>query len=352
MRSSYRNITIGVVIFSVTVTVSVAGYIIIGETFRDALYMVVITIFSVGYSEVFPVDDSYHLASTILVIVFGCSSLLYLAGAFIQLAMEGEINRAMGDRRMTRGIESLRRHAIICGYGRMGQIMARELHEANYPFVIIEENEQRKVEAEECGYLVLVGDATEESTLVQARVEKAAALASVLPSDAANVFITLSARNLNPKITILARGEVPSTENKLIQAGANHVVLPAAIGGVRLAHMIVRPSTVHLMDNLQNATAVNKDLDQLGLKVSEVRLRDGSDFIGKTIDKVEVEGHGAFLIVAIRKSDGRLIQKPPNDCILEADDTIILLGHGGDVPALMLAPAEDPADSADMPNED
>lgn len=321
-----------------TMALSVLGYTILADaTFIDALFMVVITIFSVGYEETIRVDTALLKAYTVGVIVFGCSALLYVVGGFVQLVTEGEIKRTLGARRMTIGIESLRNHAIICGYGRMGQILARELSESNFPFVVIDNSEERRAEAEDHDLLVIHADATEEETLQSARIEHARCLATVLPSDAMNVFITLSGRNLNPDLYILARGEVPSTEAKLIQAGANHVVLPAAIGGMRMAHMIVRPSASRLIDTLDNAMAINDDLEQLGVRLSDVPIEPGSPLGGKTVGEIEVEGEGAFLIVAVRRSDGSVTRQPSGDTVVNENDTVILIGHGSEVTKLTLA---------------
>jgi voltage-gated potassium channel len=328
----------GLVAVAVVMALSVVGYLILTDaTFLDALFMVVITIFSVGYEETIRVDTPVLKGYTVGVIVLGCSALLYVVGSFVQLLTEGEINRALGARRMTIGIESLRDHVIICGYGRMGQILARELSDSKVDFVVIDNSEERIAEAKEHDLLVLHADATEEETLQTARVDQARCLATVLPSDAMNVFIALSGRNLNPDLYILARGEVPATEAKLIQAGANHVVLPAAIGGLRMAHMIVRPSASRLIDTLENAMAINDDLDQLGVCLSEITIEPGSIFGGKTIGEVEVEGEGAFLIVAIRRADGSVTRQPGGDTVVHANDTVILIGHGEGVTKLTLA---------------
>lgn len=336
MRSALRRVLTGLAFFGMTYFVAVAGYTIGGAQLLDAVYMVTITIFSVGYDEAVPVDTPVMKTFTIFVILAGCGSLLVVVGGFIQMVTEGEVTRALGARRMTVGIDKLKNHTIICGFGRMGQIIARELALQNHPFVVIDNNRERLEEAEELGYLLLDGDATHEELLVAARLEYASTLASVLPNDALNVFITLSARNLNPNITILARGELPSTEKKLIHAGANRVVLPAAIGGLRLAHMIVRPSASHLLETIENATMINDDLDQLGIRLSEIPVPEGSAYVGQTIGKIEIRGEGAFLIVGVQRADGTLVRKPGTDYLLEEGDHLVVIGHGELVPKLSL----------------
>lgn len=356
MRHSLRRVLIGFAVLGSAILGGTAGYVILaGAPVLDALFMVVITIFSVGYEETIPADTPLLKVYTIVFIVTGCSALLYIVGGLIQMGTEGELNRALGARRMTRGIESLRNHTVICGFGRMGQILAQELLSADSSFVVIERNDERRTLAEQMGCLVLDADATTEEALIEAQVGRARCLATVLPVDADNVFITLSARNLNPTLKIYARGELPSTEPKLRQAGANHVVLPATIGGIRMAHLIVRPDATRLLSSLGNLETMNADLEQVGLHLSDLAVYENSPLIGKTVKDIEIEGTGAHLVVAIRRHDGKLITKPPADTSIEASDTIIVVGHGTTVPRMALEPAAahkvyaPPSDSADKP---
>jgi len=328
----------GMGIFLITIILAVIGYMVIsGASIIDAWFMVVVTIFSVGYEEVIPVVTPLEKIYTTLVIFLGCSSLLYIIGGFIQMATEGEIARALGEQRNTREIDKLRDHAIICGFGRMGQIIAQELALSKYPFVVVDCEKGSVKEAQDLGYLVVSGDATEEETLKLARIEHAKSLASVLPNDAMNVFITLSGRTLNKDLHIYARGEVHSTEAKLVQAGADHVVLPAAIGGLRLAHMIVRPSASHLLETIEGSIMINDDLEQLGVRLSEIHIEEGSEFVGKSLGELEIMGEGAFLIVAIYRADGSVVKKPTCDCACQAGDTVIVIGNSDRIPHFTLS---------------
>jgi voltage-gated potassium channel len=237
MRQSIKNILTGVVCFLLIAIMAVTGYVLSGWSLIDSIYMVIITVFGVGFGEIGPMTPTLR-AFTMLVIVAGYVSVVYIVGGFIQVITEGEFNRALGARRMTREIASLKDHVIICGFGRIGQILARKLVEARMPFVVLDSNPDRIAAAEARGYLVRLGNAADEVILESAGIERAKVLASVLPDDAINVFITLTARNLNSELIIVARGEFPSTEKKLRQAGADHVVLPAEIGALRLSHII------------------------------------------------------------------------------------------------------------------
>lgn len=354
MRVSLRRVIIGVALLLTTIIVAVSGYVIAGWSVLDALYFVIITIYSVGYEETHDISTGPMKLFTILVIVFGTGSAIYIIGGFVQMAAEGEIQRALEARRKSRGIEALHNHVIVCGYGRMGQILARELEQANVPFVVIENNEERKTEAENLGYLAVLGDATAEETLQQAHIEQAQSVATVLPNDASNVFITLSARTLNPNLNILARGELPSTEPKLLQAGADHVVLPAAIGGRRLAHMITRPSTSALLEQVGNIDHINDDLQALGIEISEAPIEEGSPCVGKKLGDLHVEGEGAFLFVAVRRASGELVRRPNVDLPLECGDIVVMVGHGTKEPKLTIhrTPAQEVVLQTDDDNAD
>lgn len=207
MQTSMQRIFTGMALLALTCVAAVTVYCLAGWDLLDAVYMVVITIFGVGYGEVRPLTDPRLKLFTMVLVVAGCSSGAYLIGGFVQMLAEGEVNRFLGARKMTKGIGSLSGHAIICGFGRVGQILARDLTYLRHPFVVVDTNADRLREAEAQGCHVLIGDAVEERVLLLAGIERARVLACVLPNDTVNVFITLSARELNPNLEIIARGE-------------------------------------------------------------------------------------------------------------------------------------------------
>lgn len=334
MHESFRRILTGAIFFSITIAVAIAGYVTAGWPLLDSLYMVVITIFGVGYGEVRPIESPTLRMFTILVIVAGTSSAVYMVGGMVQMVTEGEINRALGIHRMMKTIERLENHVIICGFGRMGQILARELHNSQMPFVVVDSSGDRTTEAEELGYLIVIGDATDEDVLQLAGIRRAHFLASVLPNDASNVFITLTARGLNPNLSIMARGEFPTTEHKLKLAGADHVVLPATIGALRLVHMIKHPAALDLLDRNDGSSTLNELLGRLEIQLDELAVPAQSPLIGGIIRDVEVRGDRAFLIVALRRADGTLLQSPPSTTPIHVGDTLIVMGHQGDIPSI------------------
>lgn len=332
MKGSLRRILLGFLFFALTLVTAVVGYVSAGWSILDAIYMVVITIFGVGYGEVRPITSPELRIFTIFVIIAGTSSAVYIVGGFVQMVTEGEIKKALGARRMTRGIETLNQHVVICGFGRIGQILSRKMVEAKVPFVVIDNNPERLAKAELMGYLVRVGNATDETVLQAAGIERAKFLATVLSDDAANVFITLTARGLNPGLTILARGELQSTEKKLRLAGADQVVLPAAIGALRMAHMITHPATLDFLNQDDGRSSLNELLAQVDVQVDEIAIDADSPMLGATIGDIEVKGKGTFIIVALRKADGTTINHPKQATLLEEGDAVIVMGHRGDIP--------------------
>ncbi|MGP1385204.1 MAG: potassium channel family protein [Thainema sp.] len=335
MQASSRRIIIGAVFFVITLIVAMTGYMLAGWTPLDALYMVIITIFGVGYGEVKPLESPALKIFTILVIIAGTSSAVYIVGGFVQLVTEGEINRALTRKRMTREIDNLNQHAVICGFGRIGQMLARRLQESQQPFVVIDNDPDRMTEAEEMGYLTCRGNATDEAILKTAGIERAKTLATVLSDDALNVFITLTGRELNPGLVILARGELPSTEKKLRLAGANHVVLPASIGALRMAQLITQPTTMDFLAQSDRRSDLNELLADIDIQMDEFAIPYDSPLIGGTIGDIEMRGKGTFIIVALRQNSGAVMIHPDREVHLAAGDTVLIMGHCGDLPKFL-----------------
>lgn len=335
MTSSLRHILIGIAVFIGTCLVGVAGYRIAGWGFVDAVYMVVITIFGVGYGEVRPIDTAELRIFTSGLIIFGYGAAVYAVGGFIQFVTEGEINRALGARRMTREIQNLRGHTIVCGYGRFGRLLAGKLAQGGGDIVVVDTDPERIRSAEEAGHCVVSGDAADEATLQEAGIEQAAKLAAVLPSDSANVFVTLTATGINEGLNVIARAEDPASESKLVRSGADHVILPAAIGADRIANLITRPSAEQLLRGGEGLRVdLGEQLGQLGLRIEELTLPKSSPLIGKQVRAIEIGGNHGFLIVGLVRANGDVLVNPDEQQTLGAGDKVIVLGHCDDLPEL------------------
>jgi len=330
----FQKIVTGILLFVLVCILAVIGYLMAGWGLADSIYMVIITIFGVGYGEVQPIESPALRALTISVIIAGYGAVIYTVGGFVQMLIDGELNKALGARRMTKGIERLEKHTIICGVGRMGSILARELQAAGKSFVIIDCDASRLQEAEEQGYLVIHGDATEEYILEQAGIADATTVAAVLSDDATNLFITITAREMNPAAMIIARGENPKTEKKLLGCGANKVILPTAIGATKMAHLIVRPTAENLIEQVTQQSNLGEELQQIGLIFHELEVGDDSALNGKALSDIELKSNHGFLIVAIRSATGAVVLNPPSDSTLTGGDTVVVLGHSDDIPKL------------------
>jgi len=322
----------GLLVLAGIVGTAVTGYMLAGWSFLDAVYMVVITVFGVGYGEVQPLDHPGLKVFTIGVILAGCSAGLWVIGGVVECMAEGTINQALGRKRMTRQIDELSGHTIVCGFGRVGQMLCKEVAEAGTAIVVIDSDPGGLAQAEALGHPVVAGDAAEEPVLRAANIATAGVLAVVLPDEAANVFITLSARELNESLEIISRGERPETERKLLRAGANRVVLPTAAGASRIARMITNPSAETLLQDGVGMAQLDEQLRQIGLQFVEIPVPAESPLANTTINDIDARDLAAVIIVAVRTAGGEIHRNPHGTTRLAPGDTIILVGRRGDLP--------------------
>jgi len=334
LNSPVRNLLGGIAFVLTIGSLAIVGYMSQGWSFGDALYMVVLTVFTVGYAEVQPVTTVAVRAITMGLIVTGCTGMIFVTGALVQFITLSGIQQLLGHKHMTHQIEHLRDHVIVCGFGRIGSMLASELKAGGARFVILERSPERLEEARALGYLCMHGDATDETMLQQAGVERARALATVLPDDAVNVFITLTARSLNKSLMIIARGEAPSTVTKLLYAGANEVVLPAHIGAERVAEIILYPNATRAMHQGEQTREMERELHGLGLELELVVAAKGSRFAGCTVDEIEHQVGTAFFIVAIDRPGTAMITRPDGATRIEPADGVVILGRANRAEAL------------------
>ncbi|EMI41011.1 potassium channel family protein [Rhodopirellula sp. SWK7] len=335
--SPFRRILAGLIVFVSICVVASFGYVREGWTVGDAFYMVVITIFGVGYGEVHPVETTSLRVLTILVIVFGYGAAIYTVGGFMQFLIDGELHSAFRSRKVSQGIAKLRDHTILCGYGRMGSIVANELKERGHPFLVIDENEARVAEAHDAGMLAMIGNATEEETLREAGIEHAKSLATMLPDDALNAFICVTVRDLNRSVEVVSRGESQSAEKRLRRCGADHVVMAAAIGAKRATQLLVHPSAESLLKSDDATHQLKDELSMIGLQMDELQIGRTSVLVGKNLQDIEVRGNRGFLIVAVRSVDGTVDMNPSGSRTLAAGDKVIVVGHRDDLAELCSA---------------
>jgi voltage-gated potassium channel Kch len=327
LDSPVRNLTAGVAYTITVMIVATVAYMATGWSFRDAIYMVIVTVYTVGYNEVRPINTPALNIITIGLIVLGCTGIIFLTGALVQFFTLNQLNKITGLKRMNTQIDELKEHVVVCGFGRLGTVLARSLRASSAGFVILEENEARATEARLQGYLCIHGDATSEAVLLAAGVMRANALATVLSNDALNVFITLSARALNPNLSIVARGELSSTESKLLQAGADKVVLPTHIGAERIAEVILYEESARFIEGLERSHGFQRVLHNFGMELEVVTAAPQSPAVRMTVAAIERQSKGAFFIIQINRRDGDVFTAPPATTVVGEGDGVVLIGR-------------------------
>jgi voltage-gated potassium channel len=315
-----RHLKISVFVLALLVSFGVAGYMgIEGWRFLDALYMTIITLGTVGFKEVHDLSDAGKIF-TVFLIIFGVSVLGYIVGSLAQIMFEGQFQRIIGRKKVEKMVEALHGHYIICGFGRIGSLICKEFAAKPLPFVVVEKNPEIIDKLKEERYLFLYGNATDDETLLKAGIRKAKGLISVVTSDTENVYITLTARGLNPDLYILARSGEEGSEIKLKRAGASKVVSPYLIGGSRMAQAILRPNVV---DFIEIATG----REHLELQMEEINIPAGSGFIGENLVSSGFRKETGVIIVGIKKATGKMVFNPHSHAKIEVSDTLIVLGE-------------------------
>lgn len=297
------------------------GYWVIepGYSLFDSLYMTVITITTVGYGEIPHPLSNAGRAFTMVLLLGGVFTMFYAATELIRSIITGEVTRLLGGDYMARTLAGLKDHTIICGYGRMGRHVAREFERQGVAFVIVDVEAELRPESGEA-LLTVVGDATSDDVLRRAGVERARAVVAALPSDADNLYITMSARLLNAKLTIVARAETEEAEKKLLRAGADRVIAPYALGGSKIAQAVLRPT---VLEFIELATKT----EHLEVQIEQTEIKPGSALAGVTLSKSRLRNDFGLVIVAIKKKHGAMIYTPPADTALEVGDILLALGR-------------------------
>jgi voltage-gated potassium channel len=339
-RSRLRfKLLVSLAIFFGVCLIGVVGFLLFSWELMDAIYMVVITIFGVGYGEVEPVDEPGERIFTMALIIGGNGAAVYVVSQVIGIMTEGEIAMALGDMRESRRVEGISHHTIICGYGRIGQVLAHALAEHGSPFVIVDLDKERIEMAHSRNYLVIEGSATEEETLIKAGIDRADFLTTVLPQDTLNVFITLTARNLNKDIRIIARGEQPSTEKKLRQAGATEVILPSSIGGLRIAGTITKPALADFVGG--KAGTGGADFHHLGLEIHELSLDAHGHLVGWSVGEIQRKAEGNMMVLAVRRANGGIVRDGVEKVCVEPGDALVVMGRTEGLPAFIRSMVKD-----------
>lgn len=319
-----RRLLLDIAVAVVILAVGTLGYSLIeGWDFIDALFMTITTVTTVGYGEVHPLSDAGRVFTGLL-IVMGVGYFAYVFATVTRIVVGGEIREMLGRRKLEKRLKALEGHYIICGYGRIGAVVAAELAARGLAFVVVESDAARLAKLDEAGYLFVAGSATDEHVLEQAGIKRAKGVISALRSDADNVFIALTARGLNPALYVLSRAEEEGSRKKLLRAGADQVVLPYHLGARRMAEAVARPAVAEFIDLAVHGHS-------LELRLEEVRVRPGSTLAGQTVIDSAIKTNLDLLVVAVRRASGEMLFNPQPRQVIGAGDTLIVLGEKGNL---------------------
>lgn len=322
-----RQTLISVALSLILICGGSAGYMLIEKwSLMDSFYMTVITLATVGYSEVHTVSLEGRIF-TVILILLGVGLFLYVAGNIIQFLVEGSIRSVLGRRKLDTQIKKLKGHYIICGYGRIGRVLARFLVEKYIDVVVIERSQKRVQKMDEDGILYLVGEATDEAVLERAGVHVARGLITAVATDADNVFLVLIAKQLNPDLFVVARASQNATKKTLLAAGANKVISPYDLGARRMAHAILRPTVIKFLE----MAFADETTD---IQMEELYVNQGSRFDGQTLLDSGIRKDFDMMIICIRKPDGQMLFNPKADTLISAGDKMVVVGCARNLKAL------------------
>jgi voltage-gated potassium channel len=317
----YKRLIAGLIALSVVFAAGVGGYTLIeGWSMLDALYMTVITIASVGYGETHPLSNTGRIF-TIFLILFGCGVLIYGISTFTAFVVEGELTDVLRRRKMQKKIEQLKGHYIVCGAGETGEYVVEELAKTKKDFVVIERDAGKIKYFEERGILCVEGDATHDLMLKRAGIERARGLITSLHSDAENLFVVFTAKRLNPSIRVISKAVEEESEQKIRMAGADGVVMPNFIGGLRMVSEMLRPAVVNFLDIMLR-------MKDKTVRVDEIEIFSGSPFAGMTLETTGVLDMADATVVALMdRKAGTYIFNPPKNTVLKENNVIIVMGN-------------------------
>ena len=316
--SSIHKLTVAFLAMMMIVTAGTVGFMATEDlALQDSIYLTIITLSTVGYGDVIPTHSSGKLIAIFLVI-FGVVLAAYSATALAQLILEGHFKEFYGRKKMENKIKKLREHNIIVGFGRVGYQVGLEFEKQKVPFVVIERDPQSERRLTSGRFLFIEGEAIDEDILRQAGIENAHTLISTLPDEAQNVYLTLTARDINPKLKIIARADFEGGEKKLLRAGADHVVSPHVIGGNRMAMASLRPNVVDFM----RMTALGEG----GLSIEELVLPETCKIAGKTLVESKLKDNYGVTVIGIKRIGEKMTIYPQPDWVFQVSDTMVLIG--------------------------
>ncbi len=315
-----KNLILSFLLTLFIIFIGTTGYIIIEDwNILDALYMTIITLTTVGYGEVHDVSKMGRIF-TIFLVFFGFGFIIYVAGAVVQFMVEGRIRTILGRKILDRKINRLKNHYIVCGYGRIGRVLCKRLIIEPIDLVVVESNEDLVPVMEEDNVLYVFGDAADETNLLKAGIKRAKGLVAVLATDADNVFLVLTARQINPDLNIIARAGREKSKAKLLAAGANTVESPYDKGAISMAQRITRPTVTSFLD----FAFADKRKD---IQMEEIPVSASSNLVNIMLKDSGIRQNYNLILIAIKKPDGSMLFNPSFETTIQPDDTVIAVGE-------------------------
>ncbi|MFN7926229.1 MAG: NAD-binding protein [Bryobacteraceae bacterium] len=322
----YRRFLTVFALVAAVLAIGTAGFVwISGYPVFDAFYMSLITITTVGYLEVHPLDTSGRIFNSFL-LLFGVGTMLYAVGAITQTVLETEFTHLFQKRRLKKMIDSLKGHYILCGFGRVGRGAAAELQRTGVPFLVMDRNPDRVEWAIRQGMIAVMADSTRDEMLIEAGIQRARGLIAALATDADNLFLILSAKSLNPNLKLSARVGEEGTEPKMRRAGADAVFMPYSITGYRLAQSILRPHVFEFLDMTGSTSSLGANVG-----IEQVEVASGNSQASKSLRDLQLRREVGVIVLAIRRVSGEMIFNPPAEATVEGGDTLIVMGTVDDV---------------------
>jgi voltage-gated potassium channel len=319
-----NNLKIALISILILIVIGTAGfYFIEGWNVLESFYTTVMTLTTIGYGDFAP-KTRVGMLFTVMLVIFGVGTMLYTVGLVAQTMVEGRLTMLLGRGKMEKTIDKMKNHYIVCGCGRIGYLICRELAAEKVDFVVVDNNPEVIQKIGEEGFVYFRGDAIHDKCLIGAGVKRARGIVCVLPTDAQNLYVILTAKELNPDIWILSRSEEEESEHRLLRAGANRVMSPYTLGGTRMAMAILRPAMLDFIE-------ITTRRQSLELRMDELEICEGSSLIGKSLEDSEIRQRYGLIIVAVKKDSGKMIFNPVANYVIQKGDKLIALGEDENV---------------------
>lgn len=326
MNKEIKQFISAVVLLAMSLMIGLSGYMLIENySLRDAFYMTVITFSTVGFNEVNPLSQDGRLFTSFY-IIFNLGIFAYVVSVMTTYIFEGKLNSVFRNILLNKEVKKMKGHIIVCGYGRNGRKACEELYKNQRNFILVELDKELLMSHEEVKrYQIIIGDATHDETLQEARIDQASALITTLPNDAQNVFITLTAKELNPGLTIIARASQETSEKKLMRAGANKVIMPDAVGGTHMAQLITKPNVIEFLELLAGEGNHGFQLEEVDYDA----FRD--EFKGKSVLELDIRNKTGTTVVGFRDPKNGFIFNPQPETKILKGDVVIISGSDANI---------------------